>query len=66
MDEERGRRGLKDAGVTRAECERAGPGEVTADGHPFHLHVNHFQVRHTNFLCGYEGVSKGQMLVNLC
>lgn len=28
----------------RVACERAGPGEVTADGHPFHLHVNHFQV----------------------
>lgn len=26
-------------------CGRRGPGEVTADGHPFHLHVNHFQVR---------------------
>ncbi|CAB1097314.1 unnamed protein product [Ectocarpus sp. CCAP 1310/34] len=25
-------------------CDRGGPGEVTADGHPFHLHVNHFQV----------------------
>ncbi|CAN0524552.1 unnamed protein product, partial [Ectocarpus sp. 12 AP-2014] len=25
-------------------CNRGGPGEVTADGHPFHLHVNHFQV----------------------
>lgn len=29
----------------RVACERAGPGEVTYDGHPFHLHVNHFQVR---------------------
>ncbi|CAM9663355.1 unnamed protein product, partial [Ectocarpus fasciculatus] len=25
-------------------CGRGGPGKVTADGHPFHLHVNHFQV----------------------
>lgn len=27
-----------------AACRRAGPGKVTARGHPFHLHVNHFQV----------------------
>lgn len=25
-------------------CERAGPGKKTWTGHPFHLHVNHFQV----------------------
>lgn len=26
-------------------CDRAGPGKVTSDTHPFHLHVHHFQVR---------------------
>lgn len=26
------------------DCARGGGGEVTHDGHPFHLHVNHFQV----------------------
>eukprot|EP00752_Nemacystus_decipiens_P013464 g11926.t1 len=31
-------------GEAQVACERAGPGEVTYDGHPFHLHVNHFQV----------------------
>lgn len=36
------------AGGGRVACDRAGPGEVTADGHPFHLHVNHFQVRKYN------------------
>lgn len=31
-------------GEAEAACRRAGPGKVTADGHPFHLHTNHFQV----------------------
>lgn len=38
----------------RVACERAGPGEVTYDGHPFHLHVNHFQERALRFLFGVQ------------
>ena len=44
------RRGLRKGMVGEEEeeeetCDRAGPGQTTRDGHPFHLHVNHFQVR---------------------
>lgn len=28
----------------KARCARAGPGKKSRTGHPFHLHVNHFQV----------------------
>ena len=38
-----------EGGKARLACERSGPGEVTYDGHPFHLHVNHFQVRSLRF-----------------